>query len=633
MMAVSTPRRAKSIQVETGAPPRQALEPAADIHRDQDDAIVVLGLGAAGLVPAAALATLFQGAAIPAITPAQLTRLGVETSDFDRLQQLWHRFKVPHGRASLVRWQMLCAALGSEKDLQRASDLMTGWLEAAAGARLETQLARLAEAMGLEAGGAVLTNAEFEDVMGLSAAVLRRVPLYADRDPAAMASRLRAAGWKIDVSLSKEPAGPFLLADLCPGQAAQLPNITRRTRAAWEQLPPEERTGLLIELQHRILALEQVRQIVSEGLPLENRQIVDILGQCLSRPVGEWPTEHLSLATLWWCWREAAFAIQELNQSIVTLPAIALFLCRRLAEYAGAGAQTGSTSGEAVDLIDLARRLGGARQQVERRFLRCLQFDGSDWERREFLVSKASLERFLPLPLELREHLLGELGTPFPGDQGDLQSWDRYLEAALETGRTPTQVLQSLARWTANSPQLSVDYAIFTVPMGNKLEEPWTMDFDDVFCYTGFRRAFNPADFGVPLDLVGVQNAVGQRMRYNVVKKAQNYALVKRFPPQSFNLPDLSVAEDANHGGHQAAGIRLALRIPVAISYRGRVWKGLADLRLNRVDYRPENHFRPEDVALAHRYVWWARGIAEAAYRRDLTFEKRWCGKVTSLED
>jgi hypothetical protein len=192
--------------------------------------------------------------------------------------------------------------------------------------------------------------------------------------------------------------------------------------------------------------------------------------------------------------------------------------------------------------------------------------------------------------------------------------------------------MQALAQDAANARDLPLDQAVFTVPMGNKLTEPWTFVYADIFCFTGFRDGFSPAEHGVPGDLVSIQNIQGQRQRFNAVKKAQNYAPVRKLAPQGFNLPDISIAEDAHHAGHFAAGVRLACRVPITIFYRDKQWNGISDVRLNRVEYSRDNRFTPRDVVLASRYAQWVKGVADAAYRRDLMFDAKWGVRVQDLE-
>lgn len=121
------------------------------------------------------------------------------------------------------------------------------------------------------------------------------------------------------------------------------------------------------------------------------------------------------------------------------------------------------------------------------------------------------------IPDTLRAQLETAFGSHQDGEGSAF--WQRVLDAAVAAGRTPTDVVAALAEWAANTDSLPADYAIFTAPLGVKLDEPWQLEIDEVFCYVALRRGFDPKQHGVPLDHIGIWNAIGQRMRYNVVRK------------------------------------------------------------------------------------------------------------------
>jgi hypothetical protein len=240
------------------------------------------------------------------------------------------------------------------------------------------------------------------------------------------------------------------------------------------------------------------------------------------------------------------------------------------------------------------------------------------------------VETHLDLPESLRDRLAGAHDVPAGLDaKSTLEAAVRHSQDA---GEDPTEVLKTLAQWAADDESLPTDYVILTAPIGVKLDAPWTMAYEDVACYVAFHRDFAPERDGVPLDLRGIANLIGQRMRFNAVKKAQNYTVVKRFPPQSFNLPDIAVAEDANHEGHRASGIRHSCRIPTMVHAAGMTWKGIADVRLNRTIYRPHSQFRPSDVPLASRYAIWLGWIVDEVYARKLQLDPRYGRKLRKGE-
>lgn len=597
---------------------------------DDSDLIVVSGMAAAGLVDSSVVTRLTTGAE-RAGRPLDLAAHGIPAAEFSRFQQLWYHFKVPYARASLVWWYLFCLALGRDGDVTEALRRMTHWL-GALGDDVKAALTRIGDVLDLPGDTVVVTDAETRDLDALTTAVRLGAPFLAVADIPAAKEAGRVVGRMVVTATpaagsAREPVHPLWL-----GPVPALRDLPALARAAWQRLPEQERDELLATFERRISSIERVRLLVGETL-LDNRGVVAEAAACRKEDVAEWPEQRLVLATLLWCWHQAGFVLQELNQSLLSFPALALFLLRKTREYAARLPDGGPAADLADgDLIALARHLGTLRTRVEKDYERCLHFDGSNWERREFLLPLSVYRRRQSIPESLCAHLHAELGVEPPGRTGALHEWDRFLELALEAGSSPTRVMQELAHWAANAQDLRVDLAIFTVPLGRKLDEPWTMEFTDLFCYTGFRYGFRPEDFGIAANRVVMYNVIAQRMRYNAVKKAQNYAPVMRFAPQGFNLPDIAVAEDANHGGHAAAGIRLACRLPITIAHHGTDWNGLADVRLNRATYSRENRFRPSDMIVGYRYTQWAKGIADATYRRGLGFDEKWSDKVKDLD-
>lgn len=605
------------------------------------DLVVVAGMVAAGKAGVTALDEL-AGAASGGPRAFDPARYGIPPEEFSRFQRLWYHFKVPYAKASLVWWHLFCLALRREDRVDRALLRMTEWLGPRPGDSTAA-LARAAEvpgpAHGRRGGVVFVTDAEGEDLAALTAAARLGAPLLAVADVAAAREAGRARGLDVratDTRAGTDAADPAGRPGLWLGPPPALGHLPRTSADAWARLAAEERDELLATFERRVSSIERVRFLADET-PVDNRGVAALVAECRKLPVADWPETSLVLMTQLWCWQEAGFVLQELNQSFLSFPALALFLVRKIREY-GARLPGGPVAAEPLDLdgpegaVGLARRLGRVRAEVEKAYERCLHFDGSNWERREFLLPLSEYRRVRPVPEELCAHLYDRTGVELPGRSGAPAEWDRFLELVLEAGGSPTRVVQEIAHWAANARDLPVDLAIFTVPHGRKLDQPWTMEFTDLFCYTGFREGFRPEDFGIAANRVLMYNVIAQRMRYNAVKKAQNYAPVMRFPPQGFNLPDIAVAEDANHGGHTAAGIRLACRLPITVTHGGTDWNGLADVRLNRSAYHRDNRFLPRDMILGHRYTQWAKGVADATYRRGLHFEEKWTDKVRDLD-
>ncbi|HEX5256993.1 MAG TPA: hypothetical protein VFW69_24565 [Mycobacterium sp.] len=600
-----------------------------DILTDDSDLLVVLGLVAARIVDASVLDEI--ATTEPGAKPFDFAEHGISEADFSRFQKLWYHFRVPYARASLVWWYLFCLALGRGDDVVHALARMTEWLGLMTD-DINSAMVLAGDICGLSAEIVVVTDTEMTDLAALVAAVRLNAPLIAVDDVSAAVE----IGRNSDRAVVAPTLGDGRVQDrahdeLWLGPPVNLRALPARARQAWQRLPDQERTDLLSGLEQRISSIERVRFLIDEAV-VDNRGVTRLLAECRNEPVADWPQERLALATLAWCWQEAGFVLQELNQSFVSFPALAVFLTRKIRQYRGRLPEIGTEQQEGDDVMLLARELSGLRKQIEDKYERCLSFDGSNWERREFLLPLSIYRRTQEVPESLRAHLHSEIGAEFLGRMGTLTAWDQFLESALEAGSSPTRIMQEFAHWAANARDLRVDLAIFTVPVGRKLDQPWTMDFTDLFCYTGFRDGFRPEDFGIPMDRVGMYNVIAQRMRYNAVKKAQNYAPVMRFPPQGFNLPDIAVAEDANHGGHNAAGIRLACRLPISIAHDSKSWNGISDVRLNRAQYSRDNRFQPRDMITGHRYTQWAKGVADATYRRGLSFDEKWTNKVKDLE-
>lgn len=603
-----------------------------DMRADIDDLAVLGGMMAAGKIDAATrdeLASVFTATAKSSALPLDLAGSELPADTVARFQRLWYHFKVPFAEASLVWWYLFCLGLRQHDDVGAALRQMDRWLSATS-PNPALMLGSLGDALGLSRD-VVVTGDETGDVEALLRASWLGAPLIWADDIQATATAGTACGCEVIIPNTAAAAADGNSAHpWWTGEPADLHDLENRTRTCWLEMPDTERTELLTELEAKVTSIERMRFLLDDLTPIDNRGAAKILAECRGTAPGEWSYGHLTLLTVLRCWLAGGFTLQELNQSFISLPGLTYFLIRRIRKYDKISDHISDLT--RLDPVALARELAESRAQVEKTHVRCLHFDGSNWERREFLLPREAMERPHKIPESLREYLHKLIGAEFPGSIGTLSAWDRFLEMALEAGSSPTRVMQAIAQWSANADDLPVDLAVFTAPLGVKLTEPWTMDYGDIFCYTAFRDSFRPEQHGIPGDLVSIQNIQGQRQRYNAVKKAQNYAPVRRFPPQGFNLPDISIAEDANHAGHSAGGVRLACRVPTGVVYRDKVWNGLSDVRLNRVVYRRDNRFAPGDLPIASRYAQWIKGIADATYRRNLTFDQKWGKKVKDLE-
>lgn len=488
------------------------------------------------------------------------------------LQDLWYRSCVPFGKPDAMDWLLLTHAFAASGGHIAATLALYG--------ALRDELGHPGDRPACDATGLTLVRTASGSALGIVAA--------------------RAAAAR--------------------GELVFAPPEQRQLHASvlsfWTDMPAQDRTLLLVELAHRTRSLEQLR-LFADGDLLNNAAVASALLTCASSPPVTWSYGTLALASLVAAWHEATFVLQEYNHALMTLPHVSGYLRDKLNQYAAAVGVTAPTKGTIAEMGEHLRRL---RVQMERTHERCLQFDGGNWERREFIIPKTTIDAATSVPPDLRALLAGEFGID--ADAEDQALFELAVDACGKSGIDPTDVVKVTAQWVADSDRLLTDYSIFTFPIGVKLDRPWELNYEDVACHVAFRDGFVPTRDGVPLDVRGIANVVGQRMRFNVVKKAQNYTNVKRFPPQSFNLPDIAVAEDANHQGHNVSGIRQTCRIPTLVRYRGFAWKGLADIRLNRTVYGHDREFRPSDVPAASSYAVWLGWIVDAAYARDMTFDE-----------
>lgn len=621
-----------------------------------DDVTVLLGLCISGRVSPELIAAHLTPSRDPAfeldLTEAMSAIFASEqipTEAWNDLHQMWYRWKVPFGEASLFWWFLFCSALKRSDGVLGACDLWSEWRDKTSDDDVARRAAKCCALLDLDSTNGVV--AIRDDVVSLScllAAALHRiaiVPVAADAELAVLENAGIEVVWT-DIESAAPPSEEQRLlpayARLLDRRSTIVPRARRSIHALpvaslredalsiWLAMTEDERTYVLVHLEQRIDSLEFVRLSYGNQV-LENEGISSVLALCRSKNPNDWSPLEVTIGTMCWCWQEIGLIIQEFNQSEVSLAALRMFLERRVANYL---LLIGGEVPTRLPLAALVERLAKMRRAVEGKYQRCLYFDGGNWERREFWIPKEDLivSRQGELPDALRSHLRHRFGIPVGrGAAADVLA--AYLRALVGAQRTPSELLIAVADWAANATDVPTDYAIFTVPYGTKLDRPWDLEIDEVFAYTAFREGFQSGRAGVPLKQIGIANAIGQRMRYNAVKKAQNYALVKHMTPQSFLLPDISVAEDAHQGGHVAAGVRHGCRVPMTIGYRGSQWKGIADVRLSRANYEETARFREEELAVAMRYGIWSKAIADEAYVLGCLFDKAYCVNLDDGRD
>lgn len=638
-MAVSALRADGMSRPKSEGPRFTSLDSRAAILNDTfDDLVVLCGLIISGRVSRQLIADAIESGGS---LQAQIDRIaiagGVAADDWGMLQQLWYRWRVPWGAASLYWWHLFCTALGRASDAGEATDLFSDWVEKLDTADVLDRVATYANLTGVPAtGGIAAIRDDISAIHCFVGAALKGAPLIKIWSDSELVT-LEAAGIRVFVSDNRlsdaktssvaatwemrlERPVPHNLEGLCRGRRPRIAGLDDDVRTYWSKLSPDDRTYTLVHLEQKLACLEQVR--FSYGnVVTDNDGIAATLAACRGAHPGTWSRAQLAAATFCLLWQEAGFCLQEVSQTEIHLPTIRVYLERRVADYV---AIVGTDVDLGLGLVDLARRLAALRSVVERTHQRCLYFDGSNWERREFLIGRDELTEAHRVPVELADTLHRQFGVPVPDGEA-YKVLRRYAGQLVENGRALTGLLIAIAEWAANATDVVTDYAIFTVPRGLNLDKPWDLKVDELFCYTAFRSGFDPGAAGVPLRTVGICNAIGQRMRYNAMKKAQNYALVKHMTPQSFLLPDIAVAEDAHQNGHVASGVRHSCRVPMSVEYRGSHWKGIADVRMSRADYNRSSRFTERDLTLACRYGIWSRAVADEAYARDILFEYSHC--------
>ncbi|HYS42199.1 MAG TPA: hypothetical protein VEO01_41795, partial [Pseudonocardiaceae bacterium] len=331
-----------------------------DMLTDNDDLVVVAGMIAAGRIDPSVLDALITGLPGPVVV-ADLAQYGISGVDFGRFQKLWYHFRVPYARASLAWWHLFCVALGRTDDVIVAIDLLTQWLGALAGAG-ESAVVSAADLLGFTGRTVVVTDREGDDLAALVTAVRRQTPLIAVVDVATAVRIGRAQGIEVCESggrtgSDRSPEAPW---SLWLGAPVDLRAVPGNARRAWAELPAADRTELFEALEQRVTSIERVRLLLGETL-VDNRGMKELLAQCRTTPVADWPADRLALATLAWCWQVGGFVLQELNQSFVSLPALTVFLTRRIREYADQLAYTGPPPAAPDHPLRLAEHLSGLR--------------------------------------------------------------------------------------------------------------------------------------------------------------------------------------------------------------------------------------------------------------------------------
>lgn len=404
------------------------------------------------------------------------------------------------------------------------------------------------------------------------------------------------------------------------------PPLADAMREAWVAMPDEERAELLLTVRDQYAILGPVRVDVL-GVPVENESGVEMADRCRSTVPAEWSERELVFATALRLWRSSGMNFTELNQADFGLALLDDFFRAKRTRYLELLGRPDDTL--ALDLLAVTSSLTGLREDVERGYARCFAIDGGTWERREHFLPAESIavgDIADDYALRLKERL----GVALPEGDAWRERFAGLVEGMERRGVNPAEALATTADHVLQDERLDADYVVLTAPRGVKLEQPWTLELTDVFSYVSIHESCDPGTRGVRLDDVQIRTAIQQRMRYNVTCRGRNYSPRRedRLKAQPFQFPDIAIMEDAHHGGHVASGIRLVARAPFPVEVpSGQRWRGLADLRVNRVSYKEQDRYLFEDLPLLVRYSLWCKAIAEESYSRGLLLDEAYCGK------
>lgn len=292
---------------------------------DVDDLIVALGLLASGRLGGGGLTVskiLDLGNPYAIGESLECGRDELQFTSIRLFYDLWYRLKIPFACASLQWWYLLSLSLrDAERTPDQALAVASRWIERLSAVANDEQPRLFVELAGLPGeGDPVFTDADIVDVSGFARAVVDEVPFV---------PLLRSTVRPGRRTLSPERASTY---SLCHDRRCRLGNLSYEALDAWVQLTAEDRTALLIELRQRVACLEQIR-LSTGAQTVNNAAFAAELDGCSEASPRSWSYQQLTLATLAWCWREAGFVIQELNQSLIFLPTLMMFMEKRIGDY------------------------------------------------------------------------------------------------------------------------------------------------------------------------------------------------------------------------------------------------------------------------------------------------------------
>ena len=527
-------------------------------------------------------------------------------------QQLWYRWRAPHDMVSPMQWYFAALAGRVHASAEEISETADGWLQEHEAMAPEMRADHVRAVLGVGSEAPLLAG--FGDLpaalRALATAATQERPFAWLNDAREVEEAIRAD------ARTRSPADPT-------GASKRL---AARMRDAWCALPESERAAILLHLRDRYATLGPVRVDVV-GRPVDNERGVALAEECMARPPRDWTYVQLVFASALWLWDLGDIGFTELNQADVMLTVLDGFLRAKRSRYLELLGRDDDRPPE--DLLEVARSVKALRSEVERDHVRCFTIDGGSWERREHFLPLASVAAD-DIPDAYATHVRRVLGVELPEGADHRERFAALVDRLIARGTNPAEALVATAQHVLNDPRLQPHYVVVTATRGVRLDEPWTLDLADVFSYVAVRDDFDPSSRAVRLDDHQIRNAIAQRMRYNATCRGRNYSPYRddRLKAQPFQFPDIAIMEDAHHTGHRAAGIRSVARSPFQLRVPGgQTWRGLADLRINRVSYRDQDRYSLADLPLVVRYSLWCKAIVEASYARGQLLDERYCAK------
>jgi hypothetical protein len=283
----------------------------------------------------------------------------------------------------------------------------------------------------------------------------------------------------------------------------------------------------------------------------------------------------------------------------------------------------------------VAPQLPALRSRVDKWFYRLAQIDGSDWNRAELLLDRATIDTGR-WPQKLQDVLKAELPDyPFLLESRISEHLREVTRKLIKTEGSPLRVLKAVMRAACEDPVTYSDYSTLLFPRGTKLEEPWTTTPDDFAAFVVFRADFEPPEGKGIGDFTMIQKAM---LAHHAAKKARNASVyLKKYGPGanpsiSDDLGELGVYfnESAHHKGHIICGVNSAMRFLMGIEVsrpNGRLRvEGLTDFRITRVSNAIGDRFKTEQFPLFYNYGCWVREIVEASFEDNFIFPRNLIG-------